>query len=79
MAKAMGHDYLAISDGIAQSVWRWGLRHRNGTGWPTKNSAYEILHGKSSTSDLSENALDAIAGLVFHAMEQVLDKQKGAE
>jgi hypothetical protein len=79
MSKAMGHDYLAISDGDAQMVWRWGLRHRNGTGWPTETAAQERLFGKSSSSDLSETALDAIAGLVFHAMEQILDHKKITE
>ena len=72
MAKVMGHDYLPISDGEPQVAWRWGLRHRNVTGWDVGNKD-ESLFGKSSTSDLSESALNAIAGMVFHAMEQILD------
>lgn len=70
LAKMMGHEYLAVSDGNGVTATRWGLRH-NGTGWGPGTSL-EPLFGMSSTSDLSNSALDSIASLVFHAMEQLL-------
>ena len=71
----MGHDYLATNDGEPQIPWRWSLRHSSEKGWDNSNASkvFDVLYGRSSTSDLSENALRAIAGLVFHAMEQILD------
>jgi len=65
----MGHDYLAINDGVAVPTMneKWGVRYNNGWGSTGK------LFGKSTRSDLTENALNAIATLIFHASEQLLD------